>query len=106
MSGRVRRGDNQAVLVLVIHHREIVALPIPVGACTVQTEDEGNFLVRLQIARVIEKVSAAGLHLNDGSLVYHPVGSAVLVRTAQDRGAGRATQLDGLCLSAGKSGEC
>src|ERR1035438_1069337 len=105
MGGRVRRGDNQAVLVLVIDDREIVALPVPVRACAVQTEDEGNFLIRFQIARVIEKVGAAGLHLNDGSLVDHPVGRAVLVRTAQDRCTGPASQLDGLWLSAGKRRE-
>src|ERR1035441_3640034 len=106
MRGRVRRGDDQAVLVLVIHDRKIMALPIPVRACAVQTEDESNFLVRLQIARVIEKVGAAGLHLNDGSLVDYPVSGAVLVRTSQDRCAGRAAELDGLWLSTGNSGEC
>src|SRR5581483_5543646 len=99
---RVRCSDHKAILVHVVHDREVVPLPVPVGAEAMKTEDEGDFLALLQVARIIEEIRAAGLHLDHGAGIYHPVSGAVFVGTVQDwgRGAGCPRKFEGL-LGAG-----
>ena len=87
-------GDDQPVFVLIVHDREIVALPVPVRAEAVQAEDEGDFLALLQVTWIIEKVGAAGLHLDHVSLIDYQGPCALAVWTMQIRscGADRAGQ--------------
>src|SRR6266404_4378867 len=68
---RVRGGDDQPVLVLVIHDWEIVTLPVSIRAGAVKTKDEGDFLALLQIARIVEEVGAPRLHLDHVSFIDH-----------------------------------
>ena len=67
----VRGCDDQAVFVYVIHQREIVTLPVSIRAGSVKAEHEGDLFSLLQVARVIKKVCAARLHLDNVPLVYH-----------------------------------
>src|SRR5262249_20284874 len=103
---RVGRGDHEPVLVLVVQDWEIVALPIAVRAEAVQAQNKRDLLARLQVARIVKEVGAAGLHLDDGSWIDDTIGSAVLVRTMQPlgRNARRTGQLQWL-LGAGIAGE-
>ena len=83
---RVRRRDDEPVLVDVVENREVVPLPVSPRAPAVQAEDDGNFLIRFQIAWVIEKVCPACLHLDDLAGVHHAIAKAVLVGTVQHGG--------------------
>ena len=82
---RVRRGDHQPVLVLVVHQREIVPLPVAVRAGAVQREDERHLLARLHVARVVEEVGPPRLHLDDVAFVDDAIRRTVLVGTVQPR---------------------
>ncbi len=103
----VGRGDDQPVFVHVVEEREIVALPVAVRPGAVNAEDESDLLARLEVARIVEEVGAAGLHFDHGSLIDFAVRRAVRVGTVQDRrrGAGRARELDELLLGGGVSHE-
>ena len=68
---RVWSSDDQAIFVHVIQQWEIVALPVPVRAASVQAENEGYLLALLQVAWIIEEISAARLHLDNVSLIDH-----------------------------------
>ena len=50
-----------------------------------QREDEGHRLARFHVARVIEEIGAARLHLDDVAFVDDAVGWAVGVGTVQSR---------------------
>jgi hypothetical protein len=73
----------------------------------VKAEDEGDLLVRFQVARVVEEVRAAGLHFDHRPLVDHAVAGTIIVGTMQDRrcGARRARDLDERLLRAGDAPE-
>ena len=58
---RRRRGHHQAVLVLVVHGREVVPLPVADRTGAVEVQDEDDLLVWLQGAGVVEDEFAAGL---------------------------------------------
>src|SRR4029453_4463023 len=106
----VRRGDDEAVLIFEIQHREIVALPVPPGAPAGQAQNERGLLVRLQVARVVEEIRATRLQLDHLAGVDDPVAAAILLGTVQDgrRRARRPGELyellcAGVCRE-GKSG--
>ena len=67
-----------------------------------QTQNEGDFLALLQVARIVEEVGAAGLHLYYVSLVYDSGSSALAIGTVQVRNgrAGRAGEPKRLFLGA------
>jgi hypothetical protein len=89
---RERRRDHQPMLRHVVEQREVVALPVAVGAAAMEAEDERHRLAPLQVARVIEKVVASALRFDDRSAVGHDVTRTVLVGTVHHgrRQAGRA----------------
>ena len=107
---RVRRGDDQTVLVLVVHEREIVALPVPVRTGAVEAEDERDLLAWLQIARIVEEVGAAGLHLDHVALVDHHRRRALGVGAVEvgGGGAGGAFEAEGFFggSESGQGKEC
>ena len=80
-------------------------LPVGVGTAAVQAEDEGNRLALLQVARVVEKVRAPALHLDDragmrdggGAAGIHAVRAAQLERVR----ARRAGELQRVLLRRG-----
>src|SRR5262245_34935316 len=82
---RKRRRDDETVLVLVVEDRKVVALPVAVRPGAVQAEYERHLLALLQIARVVEKVVAPGLRLDDRTAVGHHVAGTLRVRTVQRR---------------------
>src|SRR5262245_10561567 len=82
---RVGRGDHEPILVYEVQDRKIVARPVAVRAEAMQAQDERDLLPRLQIARIIKEVGAAGLHLDNWSRVDDAIGSAVLIRTMEPR---------------------
>src|SRR5262245_20094304 len=99
---RIWRGDYESILVFVIQQRKVVALPVAVRTAAVQAENERDLLSCLQIARVVEEVSAARLHLDNRPLIDHSIARTVLVRTMQKGwvGARGATQLQSLLSGA------
>src|SRR5262249_39381610 len=97
---RIWRGDDQPILVLVVHDRKVVALPVAVGPGPVKAEDEGDLFTGLQITGIVEEVSAGGLHLDHRPLIYPRVRRTVFVRTMEDgrRCAGGSRQFYKLVL--------
>src|SRR5262249_11311770 len=95
---RTGRGNHQTILFLVVQEGEIMPLPVCVGPCAMKAKDESDLLARLQIARIVEEVSTAGLHLHRWPRVNHPVRRAVLVRAVEKRGrdAWHTAELDKL----------
>ena len=82
---RVRRGDDQSVLVLVVHDREVVPLPVAIRAAAVKAQHERHLFAAFQVARVVEKELAAGLRFNCGPLLDDRRPRAITVRTVERR---------------------
>jgi hypothetical protein len=83
-----------------------MALPVGIRSEAVKTQDKGDLLARLQVARIVEEISTAALHLHHRPGIDDPLRRAILVRTVQESwcDAGSAGQLDRL-LAAGLSRE-
>jgi hypothetical protein len=60
-------GHDEAILLLQIHEREVVPVPVAVHRSTVKAQDEGHPFAGIQVTRIIEEEAALGL-LRDRSI--------------------------------------
>src|SRR5690606_22147568 len=105
-----RGRDDEPVLFLEIHDREVMALPIADGSATVQVEHERDLLAGTQVARIIEKELSTGLRIHGIAEIRDQLGGAVCVRTMQRWGRFALNAGDSLRRRGGaggkQSGEC
>src|SRR5436190_620402 len=71
------------IFILVIDEREIVPLPVAVGSCAMQRQDEGDLLARLPVAWKIEEELASSLRLGGVPWIENDLADARCVRTMQ-----------------------
>jgi hypothetical protein len=78
-----RRGDHETIPVLEIHERQVMAMPVAEHTSPVETQYQQHGLVRLEIARVIEKESAIALWEDSVPMVCKQWLRAISVRTVK-----------------------